>query len=1420
MYCGPEPGSVKCEITWTKVKNTIPRRMEGDSLIHLLTAKKKLKRRTKLLNYHLRKHVNNTISYANYIKAKTAILRSLSEDEETSDSDVTDDLSKRHGGARNSKNAALRSLIEEMILESPGSADEFEPKRKCGEHTGRRKRDGLRDNPKRRKNSETTASESEWEKAPVAVVNRSRGRPRKYPLATKTPVRRAGRKSLRSSMIRGNCQDVEGSRDSNVGNESVISYDESSTRDSESRRIVGERNLDVEEESGDLDSSSVIRMKLPDKLRRRKSKSRTVNGEKESDVDDESDQSDSSMLTEGDKPEAVEYSTRSKVIAKKRRSIVDELETPRSSTLNQGNKFVDVDSLRRKLMSRKITDRSENWKSSSPVKRGTSQDDQCSTRVLRSRTISLEENTNLDTSGALKSPAPMTTNKSPVKSLRKTSTLRSLKENNLAVQDTSNKFECSTATEKRKSQNSKSFEKSVKSRAISDKRDSNGFHESIEEIVTPQQRTDTVPIIATNTTAIKNFNSSNDVNSHIFEKISRMISNGVDPHLATDASKIYSTDGSTNGQETPGGYSTDAEFRTPQTSDCDISDEEEKKNQTFENSMANSPEFPSNVSGENSMDNNDMFEEEKVIFHSQLSIVDSSSYIDSQNDHTERRHSPKSPVKNSLICQNDSLQDKKVADDLGMNGVPDMSNVEDSKLGILNNEREDRVSVGTDSIVVTFTQEFDAKEEKATENLEEYVENAVKAYDERFVATASPPTNQRKNSFKEFRASGNVVEKINESNNSVSKGTDKSTGKASIPSRSVKKIVTSPKTPEDVKRNLIAVLDNVSDESSLGNVENTEDNSNVLQNKVNTPDAPTSSVDGDASRPGDEFPVAPADSGIDEESQNSSPQEYRNFGEEKLKSEKNTGGCSASKKREKKIVQDAEESKTQKKAEVSPSKKIANLKITCTEVVKSKYLIIKNRENGNGNNRSSGGSPTAGKKVVSRSTGPKSPGSAQQSLHESDDEVRVRYGETSDEDLYNNFSSFGYQVNSYSINGNDNEASDSAFPCRSQEDEEWERARREKRRSLAVATESESLKYVLNHLPAQGNQMVGGCEEKENALEAELLVRKQLESETGLENEGEEGAVRSRPTNILEFIEGTHMVPLEAVPSFTLGDIGEDDDIYLMEIPKSVLQRNLVGQRLRLGEKKIVFGEGRYQIQRKEAAAMSCILHRGDKRNRYKTGIIEPVDHIIVRQQFKDDIMTTPKIEVEPGMSVPFPKNIKSRNPLVLGDQTSTSNLLESTRIEHEEGEVRGEQVSNSHRKKRRASATSDESERISSGEKCKRPRVLIAAHEEDAIEDQEHSHDESNIANRRNIKDKKESKRLRKLFCEQESLIDIPNDSCVEDKTKKRRKRLSESSYKCEDLPTVTHEEIMSESENKGNNDEAQISKRSFYAQMMEDSD
>ncbi|XP_076630015.1 uncharacterized protein LOC143346121 [Colletes latitarsis] len=73
------------EVGWEIVTNNVENRMINMSLTHKLIPYRKLKRRTKAMNIAIKQY-NKMITYNNYIKIKTSILRNMSDDNQTDDS--------------------------------------------------------------------------------------------------------------------------------------------------------------------------------------------------------------------------------------------------------------------------------------------------------------------------------------------------------------------------------------------------------------------------------------------------------------------------------------------------------------------------------------------------------------------------------------------------------------------------------------------------------------------------------------------------------------------------------------------------------------------------------------------------------------------------------------------------------------------------------------------------------------------------------------------------------------------------------------------------------------------------------------------------------------------------------------------------------------------------------------------------------------------------------------------------------------------------------------------------------------------------------------------------------------------------------------------------------------------------------------
>ncbi|XP_070167087.1 putative leucine-rich repeat-containing protein DDB_G0290503 [Polyergus mexicanus] len=106
-----------------------------------------------------------------------------------------------------------------------------------------------------------------------------------------------------------------------------------------------------------------------------------------------------------------------------------------------------------------------------------------------------------------------------------------------------------------------------------------------------------------------------------------------------------------------------------------------------------------------------------------------------------------------------------------------------------------------------------------------------------------------------------------------------------------------------------------------------------------------------------------------------------------------------------------------------------------------------------------------------------------------------------------------------------------------------------------------------------------------------------------------------RPYNLQQLIEDEKLLA-ETIPAgFTLADLSEDDEAFILNVPNKVLQCNLQGQLLSLKEKTIKFGEDKYRIVRRKVGTVSCIFATGKQQKPYKTVNIKKISTITVRER-------------------------------------------------------------------------------------------------------------------------------------------------------------------------------------------------------------
>lgn len=149
----------------------------------------------------------------------------------------------------------------------------------------------------------------------------------------------------------------------------------------------------------------------------------------------------------------------------------------------------------------------------------------------------------------------------------------------------------------------------------------------------------------------------------------------------------------------------------------------------------------------------------------------------------------------------------------------------------------------------------------------------------------------------------------------------------------------------------------------------------------------------------------------------------------------------------------------------------------------------------------------------------------------------------------------------------------------------------------------------------------------------------------------------SRPRNIQELIKEENLAYETAESSFVFKDIHEDD-IFVLDIPSMVLEKQLVGKKIVLTEKKLKLGNHKYKIALKDVDCMSCVFSTGKSHKPYKTVNIKPVTRIVARQKIYETSVSK--------SSSPCTSNTVSYTEGTTVVETNTASTKKRSKREHD----------------------------------------------------------------------------------------------------------------------------------------------------------
>ncbi|XP_034179359.2 uncharacterized protein LOC117603895 [Osmia lignaria lignaria] len=137
-----------------------------------------------------------------------------------------------------------------------------------------------------------------------------------------------------------------------------------------------------------------------------------------------------------------------------------------------------------------------------------------------------------------------------------------------------------------------------------------------------------------------------------------------------------------------------------------------------------------------------------------------------------------------------------------------------------------------------------------------------------------------------------------------------------------------------------------------------------------------------------------------------------------------------------------------------------------------------------------------------------------------------------------------------------------------------------------------------------------------------------------------------RPHNIDELVKEEDLIVESTDSTFTLDDISDSEDMWIMDIPRTIDPKELKNQTLVFGEKsKFKIREERYcAVNNDVKHSITCVFNTDKVKSRYKTVNIKPAGAITIRRKLSSVSKVKP-MQIE-NCSVPFPKNLKTRHPL------------------------------------------------------------------------------------------------------------------------------------------------------------------------------
>ncbi|XP_014297727.1 uncharacterized protein LOC103570378 [Microplitis demolitor] len=171
-------------------------------------------------------------------------------------------------------------------------------------------------------------------------------------------------------------------------------------------------------------------------------------------------------------------------------------------------------------------------------------------------------------------------------------------------------------------------------------------------------------------------------------------------------------------------------------------------------------------------------------------------------------------------------------------------------------------------------------------------------------------------------------------------------------------------------------------------------------------------------------------------------------------------------------------------------------------------------------------------------------------------------------------------------------------------------------------------------------------------------------------NSLEAGNSKEPYRSLEEFVNEEKLILNRSEASFTLGDINEDDELFLIDIPRHLNPHDLVGVNIDFdsNKKKFKISNEKYcWVPCQDGESMTCVMATGKERKPFRAVNVKSSGKIVINRHKTSDKCKneSKKTFDDDEQQVDFPEDLKFKNPL-FQDKVQTIHKMKKVEVKQE----------------------------------------------------------------------------------------------------------------------------------------------------------